>query len=72
MTWGDVGPKGERSMSWKMLGRDLEAQLGCPPLSIFGITARYGLVLDLENDRLTVPDPKAFAGRLRADLEREG
>lgn len=71
-TWGDVGPNGERTMSWKTLGRELEAQLGSPPLAIFGVSARYGLVLDLENDRLTVPNPKAFAERVRADLQREG
>jgi serine/threonine-protein kinase len=72
VTWGDVGPKGERSMSWKALGRELEAQLGAPPLAIFGVAARYGMLLHLDSDVLTVPDPKALASRIRDDLRREG
>jgi eukaryotic-like serine/threonine-protein kinase len=71
-TWGDEGPNGSRSTSWKTLARELEAQLGAPPMAIFGVTTRYGLVLDLEKDTLTVPDPQAFAARLKTDLAREG
>jgi CRP-like cAMP-binding protein len=72
MTWGEVGPKGERSLGWKALARELEAQLGAPPMAIFGVAARYGLVLDLEGDKLTVPDPAGLAARLRGDLARDG
>lgn len=69
-TWGDEGEGGERSMSWKALARDLEAQLGLPPLAVFGAIARYGMVLDVDGDRLTIADPKALAARVRAELDR--
>lgn len=70
-TWGDAGPNGSRSMSWKTLGRELEAQLGAPPLTIFAAAARYGLELDLGRDRFTIPDPAGLAARLRTDLGRD-
>jgi serine/threonine-protein kinase len=72
LTWGQVGANEERSMSWKLLGRELEAQLGTPPLAIFGVVARYGLILDIEKDLVTIPDAKAFATRVGEDLKREG
>lgn len=72
LTWGTEGPNGERSMSWRTLGRELEAQLGAPPLAIFGVAARYGLRLDIEKDLFTIPDPKTLTERLKADLAREG
>jgi hypothetical protein len=69
-TWGETGQNGERWKKWSVLARELEAQLGAPPLAVFGVAARYGLDLDLEKDRLTVPDLKAFSVQLRADLGR--
>jgi eukaryotic-like serine/threonine-protein kinase len=71
-TWGDLGANGERSTSWKTLARELEAQLGAPPLAIFGVAGRYGLLLDLEKDLVTIADPTAFAARVGDDLNREG
>ncbi len=70
VTWGDEGESGARSASWKLLARELEAQLGLPPLAVFGAIARYRMELDVEGDRLTVPDPKALAARLRDELDR--
>lgn len=68
MTWGTPAPNGARSIGWKHLARELEAQLGAPPLAMFGVVARYGLTLDVQADLLTIPDPRALADRLRADL----
>jgi len=64
--WGESEGAG-RWMSWSDLGAELEAQLGVPPLAIFAVTARYGMLLDLDANRLTVPN---LAG-LRATLAKE-
>lgn len=70
VTWGDTAEDGARSTGWKALAREIEAQLGIPPLAVFGAIARYGMDLDVEGDRLTIPDPTALAARVRADLDR--
>jgi serine/threonine-protein kinase len=70
-TWGEVDDRGGRSMKWTVLGPELEAQLGLPSLALFAAIARYGLVLDVENDRLEIPDPKELRARLLVDLARK-
>jgi hypothetical protein len=35
---------------------------------IFGAMTRYGIVLDADGDRLTIPDPAALRARLAGDL----
>jgi serine/threonine-protein kinase len=69
--WGedDAPPRG-RSMRWTRLATELEAQLGLPPLALFSVITRYGLVLDVDADRLTVPDLGALRRRVEADLVR--
>lgn len=67
-TWGEDDEQGGRWMKWTTLASDLEAQLGLPPLALFGVITRYGLVLDFEADRLTAPDLAVFRERLKADL----
>ncbi|MBX3207824.1 MAG: cyclic nucleotide-binding domain-containing protein [Labilithrix sp.] len=67
-TWGAVDERGGRWMKWSALAPELEAQLGLAPVALFGAVARYGLVLDVEADRLTVPDPEALRGRLEREL----
>lgn len=70
-TWGERGPDGVAcSMRWTVLGPELELALGAPPLAIFGVAARYGMTLDIEGDRLTIPDPAALRARLARDLGR--
>ncbi len=64
--WGEL-EGAARWMKWSDLGAELEAQLGVPPLAIFAVTARYDMLLDLEADRLTIPD---FA-KLKATLAKE-
>jgi serine/threonine-protein kinase len=67
MTWGERA--GDAcSMKWSVLSDELEAQLGLPPLTAFAVASRYGLVLDVEADKLTIPDAKALAVRLRKEL----
>ena len=67
--WGEAeGPS--RFMKWTDLGAELEAQLGTPPLAIFATTARYGMQLDLDADRLTIPDVAALRETLRKELNR--
>lgn len=63
MTWGENGVVG-----WTELLKELEAQLGTQPLSLFAAIARYGFVLDHANDRLTIPDLAKSRERIRADL----
>ncbi len=78
MTWGEeseldaLNENNERSRSikWSKLAPELEVQLGLPPIGIFGAVARYGLVLDIEGDRLTIPSPSALRARLEKDLKR--
>jgi serine/threonine-protein kinase len=68
-TWGTRdAATGAISMSWSALAPELEAQLGLPPIAVFGAATRYGLVLDLESDRITIQDPKAVAQLLQRDL----
>jgi eukaryotic-like serine/threonine-protein kinase len=57
-------------MPWSELGAELEAQLGVPPLAIFAVTGRYGLQLDLDADRLTIPDVGALRAKLAKELTR--
>jgi serine/threonine-protein kinase len=68
MTWGEVDAAGGRSMRWSVLANELEAQLGLTPFMIFGAMTRYGIVLDADGDRLTIPDPAALRVRLAGDL----
>ncbi len=67
-TWGTREEGGALSMKWSRISLELEAQLGMPPVAIFGAAARYGLVLDLDGDRVTIPDPAALKERLARDL----
>lgn len=70
-TWGERAPGGDSwSMKWSALGPELELALGVPPLAIFGVAARYGMTLDIEGDRLTIPDLGALRARLARDLRR--
>jgi serine/threonine-protein kinase len=68
MTWGEDDAAGGRSMRWSTLANELEAQLGMTPFMIFGAMTRYGIVLDADGDRLTIPDPAALRARLAGDL----
>ncbi len=70
-TWGQTDENGGLFMKWTELAPELEAQLGLPPLALFGALARYGLVLDVEGDRLTVPSPAELRARLGAELARK-
>lgn len=67
--WGERGasPK-SLQMKWTQLGPELEIQLGMPPLAIFAVATRFGMELDVEADRLTIPDVDALRERLRKDL----
>ena len=70
-TWGSMDTSGvSRWMSWSDLSAELEAQLGVPPLAIFALAERYGMVLDLEADRLTIPDAAALTATLKKELGR--
>jgi CRP-like cAMP-binding protein len=63
-TWGDAG-----AIAWSKLVPELEAQLGLPPLTLFAVISRYGLQLDIEADRLTIPNVAALQERLREELK---
>ncbi|MBX3201073.1 MAG: cyclic nucleotide-binding domain-containing protein [Labilithrix sp.] len=67
-TWGERDGRGGRWMKWTELAAELEAQLGLPPVALFGAIARYGLALDVEGDRLTIADPAALRARLGREL----
>ncbi len=67
--WGEADGA-SRSMSWSDLGAELEAQLGVPPLAIFAVTARYGMVLDLEANRVCIPDVAGLKATLAKELGR--
>ena len=70
-TWGEPDASGAgRWMKWSDLGAELEAQLGVPPLAIFAVATRYGMQLDVEADRLTIPNVAALTARLKTDLRR--
>jgi serine/threonine-protein kinase len=68
--WGEADEGGGRSMPWTSLRDELEAQLGTPPIAVFAVTSRYGLTLDLEADRLTIPDVAALTATLKRELGR--
>jgi serine/threonine-protein kinase len=70
VTWGDLAADGSRSARWQDLTAELEAQLGLQPITVFAAISHYGMELDVEADRLTIPDPAALARRLKADLRR--
>jgi serine/threonine-protein kinase len=70
-TWGETDASGvSRWMKWSDLGAELEAQLGIPPLAIFAVSTRYGMQLDLDSDRLTIPDARALTATLKKELGR--
>ena len=69
-TWGNAVAGGGRSMKWSALGAELEDQLGLPPIAIFAVATRYGLVLDIEGDRFTIPDVAALTAKLKQELGR--
>jgi eukaryotic-like serine/threonine-protein kinase len=69
-TWGEDDGRGGRWMKWTELAPELEAQLGLPPVGLFSAIARYGLVLDVESDRLTIPDPQGLRAHIARDLAR--
>lgn len=67
--WGEQGPTPNGiQMKWSLLGPELEVQLGMPPIAIFAVAARFGMELDVEADRLTIPDVPALRERLRKEL----
>jgi eukaryotic-like serine/threonine-protein kinase len=68
VTWGQKDEKGCLYAKWSELAPELEAQLGFPPIALFGAIARYGLVLDVEGDRLTITDGEKLAQRLKREL----
>lgn len=71
LTWGQKDARTEaRWMKWTDLAAELEAQLGVPPLAIFAIAARYGMDLNIEADRMTIPDVTALQAKLREELQR--
>jgi serine/threonine-protein kinase len=69
-TWGEPDGRGGRSMKWTELGAELEAQLGIPPIAIFGVATRYGMQLDIEGNRLTIPNVDELTATLRRELAR--
>lgn len=68
--WGEPTPSGGSTMKWSVLGPELEEQLGLPPIAIFAVAARYGIEIDVVEDRLTVPDVAALRAKLKTDLGR--
>jgi serine/threonine-protein kinase len=70
MTWGTLEPDGSRWLTWSALGPELEAQLGQPPMALFMAISRYGMQLQLDADRLVLPDPAGLAERLKAEKKR--
>lgn len=67
-TWGEDDESGGRSLAWSTLRPDLEAQLGSAQVTLLDVVARYGLVVDMAADRLTVPNLDALRAQVRADL----
>lgn len=61
--WGEDG-----TVCWSELLKQLEAQLGAQPLTLFAAIARYGFELDTGNDRLRIPDMAKLKERLREEL----
>jgi serine/threonine-protein kinase len=67
-TWGADDGAGGRFMNWSQLASELEAQLGLAPIAVFGAIDRYDIVLDVEDDRLTITDVAALRTRIASDL----
>jgi eukaryotic-like serine/threonine-protein kinase len=67
-TWGDHDEHGGASAPWSTVAEAVEAQLGAPPVSIFGAISRFGLVLDLDADRLHIPSLADLREQLRSLL----
>jgi len=67
-TWGEPDGGGGAFARWSSVATAVEAQLGVTPVSIFGAVARFGLVLDLEADRLGAPSLAALRETLRREL----
>ena len=67
-TWGEDDGNGGASARWGKLAGELEAQLGVVPVTLFGVIATYGLVLDIDEDTLTIPSLAALRARLSAEL----
>jgi len=67
-TWGETDAHGGRFAKWSVLASELEAQLGFPPIALFGVIARYGMVLDVETDRLTITDARKLSETLKREL----
>ena len=57
-------------MKWSDLNAEVEAQLGLAPLAVFAVSARYDMQLDLDSDRLRIPDVAALTARLKKELGR--
>ncbi len=68
--WGVPDGERGRSIKWTELAAELEAQLGVPPIAIFAVTAKYGMLLDIEGDRFTIPDLAGLTARLRSEIAR--
>ncbi len=68
-TWGERDSHGGLSAPLSKVLAELEAQLGSPPLALFGVVSVYGFELDLGGDRLTLREPARLAVRLRAELD---
>lgn len=66
-TWGSPDGRGGASMPWGELSAELEAQLGLPPLSAFGVAETYGMHVDVERDRFTISDLAALKSRLAGE-----
>jgi serine/threonine-protein kinase len=70
-TWGRSAPDGSLSMKWSAVAPELESQLGVVPVALFAAIARYGIVLDMDDDILEIPDPSGLRSRLRDELALE-
>jgi serine/threonine-protein kinase len=67
-TWGEEDESGGRFVRWSAFSNELEAQLGLAAVTLLGVFTRYGIVLDVDADRLTIPDPSALRARLQSEL----
>ncbi len=56
-------------LPWSQVARELEAQMGAPPLTIHMVVGMYPqLVLDLDRDRITLTDAASLIQKLRSQL----
>lgn len=67
-TWGEDDGRGGRWLAWSRFGPRLESQIGLAAVALFPAIERYGLVLDVEADRLTSPNLADLRARVLADL----